>query len=1116
MIADSNLNKSVNRYLKYAKGIKGKFNVNGFPVNLNSDFDFSNIVHSLNNLSLIIETLPKDITIQIYSLQNIAQNYNAREYWSNELWNLMRNEELKTIYIFLFDTCSDSLEISDKKYNNWNSTDADFCHSMMMRDIIYKKRKGFDFDLALGSVTIAQTSDFWKVFNRKISKIDLKESLSLNDLFFTKIVNEFNKYFPNANLNHETYKKLITDFYSYGLNKQSFDNLKDHNTIIDHISISDISTGHELYGSVIKKMKESSSIKDISKLSKWLIYLNILSDLTKLFVHHCELQGEIKILLIDDKPKNIVEEIDLIEQISNNKIVVYNKFDKENKEKILPFEKYDKLFDALEISANNVPDDIRKVYNNIINGLYDFIIIDLDYYGELKGFEYLRKLRKAKTIYSKPYVIVFSRNEDPKSVQKALNMGALFVASKQNVAQLVLELYKVLPLVCKTEDENKDYSLGHNWSLLYQLPLNKILSLKSESEKIKGESYKPYGQGKKDYGFDNKKLKTDKEYLWINKLPKAELHCHIGSVLGPDLIPKTSLLILAQKYKNKIDNIRPIIEFILPIVTDPFLFEEVDDIPKEKSSGLFNIFKDYENSEWYKLKDSLIIDTSNQFKYQSVFTIISDSLNLKAHKNKTPEEILLSPEDETLEKQFIPFSKLKTSDYYNSKKKLRELGVKYDEVILFFILILDLREKETKVENKKSFKESLEDNIKKIAEVFDKSGNENFHFPQAEVESFNNALVNEFTELFNKLFIPFYKSSKESKSILGFLISAHSNRRCLDFHNRGLFYYLRGCEYGGAPHLQSKESIFLVAYHIVFNYAIPYNIRYLDLRCAIDGYNKFKLFKQPKGDNELPVSKLIVDTLKKSFTDWQRIAFNETKKKTHINLIITAKRHKSIKEFEENVSITVENYEPPKDEKIDKIKSFFETETEIVSFDIAGLEKGNRVSRFKEKLEPLLEKCIPITMHAGEEDSHEAIWEAYYLAHAQRIGHALTLKGNEKLINSIRESFVNIELCPISNYLTNKNYSFNSSSSEDKYPLKDYLNKRISLSINTDNPFVSDSNLTKEFLFAAKISGGLTKWEILKIILYSFKSITIHKSLKSKLLKEINEEIYELILNEGE
>ena len=285
-----------------------------------------------------------------------------------------------------------------------------------------------------------------------------------------------------------------------------------------------------------------------------------------------------------------------------------------------------------------------------------------------------------------------------------------------------------------------------------------------------------------------------------------------------------------------------------------------------------------------------------------------------------------------------------------------------------------------------------------------------------------------------------------------------------------------------------------MAHHIVNEYAIKDNIRYLDLRCAIDGYTKFGLIK----DENIATTHLI-----NSFNFMQQEALNNGKK-VHVNLIVTAKRHKSIKEFEKNVDLTVKHYISKKN-----INNYWETPTKIVSFDIAGIEKGNRVSKFKDQLRPLLLNCVPTTIHAGEEDSHEAIWETVYYTHAQRLGHALTLKDNDNLKNLVRDSHINVELCPVSNFLTNTKFFFGK---DNNYPLREYLDDRLSVSINTDNPYVSDTDLSKEFLFAAKLSEGLTKWEILKIILYSFKSITIPKEEKSKLMKDINEEIFQLLM----
>jgi len=1160
MIADSYLNKSVNLYLKYAKGIiNDKIKVSGFPVNSNTtennfnviDHIFNKTLPNFSNLVSVLSNQFNNSDLYFYSLQNpyldshsSEEDRTPRKFWKEKTLEVLfeNGKEEKVIsglFVFLFDSlCKDNVELSEEYFDHNNSIDEQFCHSLFLRDFVDVNKIGFDFDLSIKTKT--ETQDF-----SEISYLDYKISQLLynkDQVFFYNKVNSiiagFNNYFSlnkKNKLKKDIYCKYITDFYAYNLNCKAFKDAKSDDIIVEEIKLSEVDSGHDLYGSVVNEMKkdDKTAKKDIAKLSKWFIYVNMLSSFTKTLIYYRSISKKLEILLIDDHPDKISKEINVIEKWIGSGAIC----NKENEE--LSVNKINQLFDAIEYGRLTNDESVDKILKKIIdikhNGKsvekYDFIIIDLDYNGELKGFEYLRKLRKAKTIYSKPYVIVFTRNEDPKSVQKALNMGALFVASKQNVAHLILEIYKVLPLVCKTQSENPDYSLGHNWSLLYQLPLSRILDLKTS--KICGTVYKPFEEHQENYGFIEKEIAKDKEYLWIKKLPKAELHCHIGSVLGPELIPQTALLVLAKYYSKinegtaKLNRLKLIIDFLLPIADDPFL-NECDD---EKQYGKFIVKgrknKRYGTQNWYKLKETFVTDVQNQFYNQSIFTIVSDSLNLKAHK-KTPEEVLLSPEDDVCERYFKPFSRLKKSKYFDKKLKLREKNISYDEVILFFILLLNIRDRISQSINV-SLEKVVESIINKITKAFDlddkileknKLNKADFKFPKSELDVFKNDFINVLKEYKNVLKINFGKNKTSPINILEFLISAHSKQRCLTFDNRGLFNYLRGCEYGGAPHLQCKESIFLVAHHIIFNYAIPDNIRYLDLRCAIDGYNKFKLFDDTKEAIEISGERnaldKIVDDLNDSFSYWQQDAYQNKKKKVHINLIVTAKRHKSLKEFEKNVELTVKNFTLHNSKEFESNRSFFDiATTEIVSFDLAGLEKNNRISKFKDQIVPLLEKCVPITMHAGEEDSHEAIWEAFYLGHAQRIGHALSLEDSDELKNLIRESFVNIELCPISNYLTNNKYVFDKGTIK-KYPLKKYLEDRLSISINTDNPFVSNSTLTKEFIFASKMYGGLTKWQILKLILYSFKSVTIHKNLKSILLKEINEEIYELILNEGE
>ena len=164
---------------------------------------------------------------------------------------------------------------------------------------------------------------------------------------------------------------------------------------------------------------------------------------------------------------------------------------------------------------------------------------------------------------------------------------------------------------------------------------------------------------------------------------------------------------------------------------------------------------------------------------------------------------------------------------------------------------------------------------------------------------------------------------------------------------------------------------------------------------------KLRLIKEDKLKKKT-ASIVAVEYLIEAFNEVQQRAV-ERKNKVHINLIITAKRHKNVKEFENNVNLAVKFY-GVNEENGKELDNFWKSPCEIVSFDIAGIEKGNRVSKFRDQLHPLLINNVPTTIHAGEEDGSDAIWEAIYYAHVHRIGHGLTLGEDKKLQHIVRET----------------------------------------------------------------------------------------------------------------
>ena len=80
-------------------------------------------------------------------------------------------------------------------------------------------------------------------------------------------------------------------------------------------------------------------------------------------------------------------------------------------------------------------------------------------------------------------------------------------------------------------------------------------------------------------------------------------------------------------------------------------------------------------------------------------------------------------------------------------------------------------------------------------------------------------------------------------------------------------------------------------------------------------------------------------------------------------------------------------------------------------------------------------------------------------AGALRIGHGIAMRGNSEVQKMIREKGIGVEMCPISNLQTK------AVESESQYPLREFLDNGIKVTINTDNRTVRNTTMTKELQF---------------------------------------------------
>ena len=304
---------------------------------------------------------------------------------------------------------------------------------------------------------------------------------------------------------------------------------------------------------------------------------------------------------------------------------------------------------------------------------------------------------------------------------------------------------------------------------------------------------------------------------------------------------------------------------------------------------------------------------------------------------------------------------------------------------------------------------------------------------------------------------------------------------------KDLSWYMACGDLGGSTLLQTEQNL-RVALRWLMNEALQENVRLMEVRFSPDNYTRAGLpIRQ--------VIDLLLDEARK---------FTEKNSGFYVHFLIMATRHKSRAAMVAHVAAAVSYGQPGGGEG-----------PRITGFDLAGQEEDNDPSRFKEVFMPLHYHFMNITIHAGEMASDDKIWQALYDLHARRVGHGLKLINNQKMMDYVRDYGIAIEMCPSSNIQTNDFRRFDLDGPGDIYPLKSYMEKGIAVTVNTDNRGISETTLTNEYLEAARMTeGGLSQWDILRLLKNGFKSAFLPKDEKDRLIKEIDDQIFSLILDE--
>ncbi len=129
----------------------------------------------------------------------------------------------------------------------------------------------------------------------------------------------------------------------------------------------------------------------------------------------------------------------------------------------------------------------------------------------------------------------------------------------------------------------------------------------------------------------------------------------------------------------------------------------------------------------------------------------------------------------------------------------------------------------------------------------------------------------------------------------------------------------------------------------------------------------------------------------------------------------------------------------------------------VVGIDLAGDEANYSALPFLSIFERAKKEGLFITIHAGEWNRPENILEAIELFHANRIGHGVRVLESAEITQLAVDCGITFELCLTSNYHSGVVGSLKS------HPIKDMMNSDLRITINSDDPEISQIRLSDEF-----------------------------------------------------
>ncbi|MHC4600422.1 MAG: adenosine deaminase [Planctomycetota bacterium] len=137
----------------------------------------------------------------------------------------------------------------------------------------------------------------------------------------------------------------------------------------------------------------------------------------------------------------------------------------------------------------------------------------------------------------------------------------------------------------------------------------------------------------------------------------------------------------------------------------------------------------------------------------------------------------------------------------------------------------------------------------------------------------------------------------------------------------------------------------------------------------------------------------------------------------------------------------------------------------VVGLDLAGDELNHPGLPHLPPFVRARKAELPVTVHAGEVGPVANIQEALFLFGARRLGHGVRLVEDPELLAYVAGEWIPVETCLTSNVQTGAVPSL------EAHPLRALIEAGVHTTLNTDDPAVCRTSLSREYALAAKAFG---------------------------------------------